>query len=182
MILQPSTLRLSPLAFLSDLAQRAGDLLRTTSTPYHLSTSCGGPPPPPPPTPAPCTCPSGLASIYTVNGFGALAGCSQCDASLDPGWPGTIYQSGAACLWWALDPGFDPFSVNGKTLDLSYTQLLLRTTVSPCRWELYIACTSTLNPTKTMWAGWKTTGSTPVGTYTFVSSDCGNTTATMTVS
>jgi len=38
-------------------------------------------------------------------------------------------------LWWALDPGFDPFSINGVSLDITYTQLLLRTNVTPCRWE-----------------------------------------------
>jgi hypothetical protein len=33
-----------------------------------------------------------------------------------------------------------------------------------------------------MWVGYKTTGDTPAGTYDFVSSECGNTQATMTVS
>jgi len=161
------------LAMLSHLAEKAGQLLRTTHLPYHLSDSCGGG--------APCSCPAGLANTYTVSGFGSLAGCPLCDASSDPAWPGTLYQTGTACLWWALDPGVDPFSINGVSLDITYTQLLLRTNVTPCRWELYIACGSVLNPTKTMWWGYKTTGSTPVGTYSFVGSDCGNTAATMTV-
>ena len=163
------------LAWFSHLAERAGNLLRTTGSPYHLSTGCGG-------SPAPCSCTGGLGNVYTVSGFAGLSGCSGCDASSDPVWDGKLYQTGTACLWWALDPGFDPFSINGVSLDITYTQLLLRTTVSPCRWELYIACGSLVNPTKTMWAGWKTTGSTPVGTYTFVSSDCGNTVGSLMVS
>jgi hypothetical protein len=169
-----------PLAVFVDLAEWMGNLLHTSTAPYHLSTSCGshgsgsgG---------APCVCPSGLAATYTVSGFGSLTGCPQCDASTDPPWPGTLYQSGTACLFWALDPTFDPYSINGDSLDIAYTQVLLRTTVTPCRWELYIACSSLLNPTKTMWLGYKTTGSTPAGTYSFVSSDCGNTTPTLTVS
>jgi hypothetical protein len=84
-------------------------------------------------------------------------------------------------VWWAIDSELDPFSINGVMLDITYTQVLLRTTVTPCRWELYIACGSFTNPTKIMWYGYKTTGATPVGTYSFVGSDCGNTAATMSV-
>ena len=177
MIVSPSRALFTPLAFLSHLVQTAGNLLRTTTIPYHLSNGC-----PSHSTPAPCTCPPGLSTTYTVSGFTSLSACSTCDPSTDPLWPGTLYLSGEACLWWALSPDFNPYSINSRSLDISYTQLLLNNTVSPCRWELYIACGSLLNPTKTLWAGYKTTGTTPVGTYTFVSSDCGNTTPTMTVS
>jgi hypothetical protein len=122
-----------------------------------------------------------LAGTYQVQGAGGLSGCPGCDASTDPAWDGTLYHIGAGCVWWAADPTFDPLSLNGVSLDITYTQVLLRTDVSPCRWELYIACGSATNPTKTMWAGYKTTGSTPAGTYAFVSSDCGNTTPTLTI-
>ena len=162
------------LAHLVNLYQRAGQLVRTLSAPYHLS-DCGGA--------APCECawPAGLGSIYTVSGFAGLAACPTCDAdSTDPPWDGSLHHVGAGCVWWAADASFDPLNINGVMLDITYTQVLLRTT-TPCRWELYIACGSAINPTQTMWAGYKTGGSTPAGTYSFVSSDCGNTTATMTV-
>jgi hypothetical protein len=171
------------LVFFSNLATKAGNLVRTVAEPFHLATGCGsgsggggGP--------APCACgwPSGLSNTYTVGGFGGLSACSECDSSGDPPWPGTLYHAGGGCVWWAIDPGFDSFSISGATLDITYTQVLLRTTVTPCRWELYIACTSLTHPTKTMWYGYKTTGSTPAGTYSFVGSDCGNATPTMTVS
>lgn len=169
--------RLAPLlAHFASLSQRAGHLVRTTAAPYHLS-GCGGG------GPAPCTClwPTGLSSTYTVSGFGSLATCSTCDSSSAAAWSGGLNHTGSGCIWWAADAHFDPLSINGKMLDITYTQLLLRTTVTPCRWELYIACTSLTNPTKTMWSGYKTTGATPVGTYSFVASDCGNSTPTMTV-
>ena len=164
----------SLLAHLVSLYQRAGQLVRTLSAPYHLS-DCGGA--------APCTCawPTGLSSTYTVSGFGGLSACAGCDSdTTDPPWDGSVHHVGAGCIWWAADASFDPLSINGVMLDITYTQVLLRTT-SPCRWELYIACGSAINPTKTMWAGYKTGGSTPAGIYSFVSSDCGNTTGTMTV-
>ena len=176
-IISPSRARLSVLAFFSHLVQTAGNLLRTSISPYHLSNGC-----PSGSTPAPCTCPSGLAGTYTVSGFNALAACTTCDLSSDPPWPGTLYLSGEACLWWALSPDFNPYNIAGRSLDISYTQLLLNNTVSPCRWELYIACGGLHVPTKTLWSGYKTTGPTPAGTYSFVSSDCGNTTPTITVS
>ena len=103
----------------------------------------------------------------------------MCDSSSDPAWDGTLYHIGGGCIWWAADPTFDSLSINGSLLDITYTTVLLNTTA--CRWELYIACASLSNPTQTMWYGYKTGGSTPVGTYNFVSSDCGNTTPTMTV-
>lgn len=164
-----------PLAVLLDLAQKAGNLLRTTMQPYHLTTGCANP--------APCTCtwPSGLNATYTVTGWSGLSACSGCDASTDPAWTGALNHIGSGCIWWAADTSFDPLSINGSMLDITYTQVLLRTT-TPCRWELYIACTSVVNPTKTMWSGYKTGGSTPAGTYALVASDCGNTTPTMTVS
>ena len=158
------------------LFQRAGNLLRTASAPHHLS-DCGG-------GGAPCSCGwpgGGLAAAYQVQSTGGLAGCPDCDSSADPAWDGTLHHIGAGCVWWAADDTFDPLSVNGVSLDITYTQVLLRTTVTPCRWELYIACGSATHPTRTMWAGFKTTGSTPAGTYAFVSSDCGDTTPTMTV-
>ena len=157
----------SLLALFLTLAQRAGNLLRTTTAPYHLATDCGGPP-------APCTCswPTGLASTYTVSGFGSVSACPSCDASSDPAWSGTLYHVGAGCVWWAADASFDPLSINGRKLDITYTQIVLRTT-DPCRWELYITCTGVADPTAVMWYGYKTTGTTPAGTYTFVGSDCG---------
>lgn len=165
------------LAHLVSLSQRAGHLVRTAAAPYHLSGcgSGGGP--------APCACswPTGLSSTYTVSGFGGLSACSTCDSSGAAAWSGQLNHTGSGCIWWAADAGFDPLSISGKMLDITYTQLLLRTTVTPCRWELYIACTSLVNPTKTMWSGYKTTSSTPAGTYSFVASDCGNSTPTMTV-
>ena len=176
MILYPPRI-ITPFDLFSHLVQSAGNLLRTPNLPYHLSDGC-----PSHTTPAPCSCPGSLATTYTVSGFGGLSPCPTCDASTDPQWPGTVYQTGRACLWWALSPTFDPYSINGVALDVSYTQILLNTAVSPCRWELYIACASTLFPTKTMWAGQKLTDPNPTGTYTLVSSDCGNTTPTMTVS
>jgi len=176
-ILHPSRI-LTFLEFFSHLTNRAGHLLRTLTTPFHLTNGCssgGG-------SPAPCTCPPSLASTCTVSGFGALTACPTCDPSSDTNWDGKLYQSGEACLWWALTPDFNPYNINGHSLDISYTQLLLNSTVSPCRWELYIACTSLTHPTQTMWSGHKTTGTTPIGLYTLTSSDCGNTTPTMTVS
>lgn len=162
------------LAHLVSLYQRAGQLVRTASSPHHLS-DCGSS------GDCPCSWPTGLSSTYTVSGFGGLAGCSGCDDdSSDPPWDGTLNHIGGGCVWWAADTAFDPRSINGFLLDIAYTQVLLRT-ASPCRWELYIACGSTVNPTKTMWAGYKLGGTTPAGTYTFMSSECGNTTATMTV-
>ena len=166
------------LAHFASLSQRTGHLVRTTAGPYHLSGcgSGGG-------GPAPCVCswPTGLSSTYTVSGFGGLSTCSTCDSSSAASWSGVMNHTGSGCIWWAADASFDPLSINGKMLDITYTQLLLRTTVTPCRWELYIACTSLVNPTKTMWSGYKTTGATPAGTYSFVASDCGNSTPTMTV-
>jgi len=165
----------APLAHLVNLAQRAGNLLRTTAQPYHLTTNCGGA--------APCTCawPTGLSTTYTVSGWGSLTTCPDCDSSTASSWPGTLYHIGSGCVWWAADASFDPWSINGSALDIAYTQILLRTSVTPCRWELYIACSSVAFPTQTMWYGYKTTGATPAGTYSFVGSDCGNTTAVMTV-
>jgi hypothetical protein len=167
---------------MANLAKKLGNLVRTVSSPFHLATGCGtgdggsGP--------APCICgwPTGLAATYTVSGFGALSVCWECDSSTDPPWDGTLYHAGGGCIWWAINPDFDPLSINGAILDVTYTQILLRTNVMPCRWELYIACTSLTNPTQTMWYGYKTTGSTPVGTYGFAGSDCGNSTPVMTVS
>src|SRR4051812_4367446 len=117
MILSPSRI-LTPLEYFSHLVQSAGHLLRTTTTPYHLSNGC-----PSHSTPAPCTCPSDLAETYTVSGFDSLTACGTCDASSDPPWPGTLYLSGEACLWWALSPDFNPYNINGRSLDISYTQL-----------------------------------------------------------
>jgi hypothetical protein len=131
---------------------------------------------------APCACawPAGLSATYTVSGFGSLGTCPDCDPdTTDPAWDGTLNHIGGGCVWWAADSSFDPLSINGAMLDITYTQVVLNTTA--CRWELYIACGSVINPTQTMWSGYKTTGSTPAGTYSFVSSDCGNTTPTMTV-
>jgi len=169
----------SLISFLINLVRNASNLLRTTSTPYHLSNSCpaGGD------GSAPCTCnyPTGLSSTYTVSGFGSASVCGTCDASSDPAWPGTLYHVGAGCAWWAVDSNFDPYSINGVSLDISYTQMRLNGTASPCRWELVISCGSVTNPPKTVWFGIKTTGATPAGTYTFVSSQCGSGPATMTV-
>jgi len=169
----------SLISFLINLVRNVSNLLRTSATPYHLSTTCnsggGG---------APCTCnyPTGFSATYTVSGFGSLSTCGTCDASTDPDWPGTMYHVGSGCSWWAIDSDFDPYSINGVSLDISYTQLRLNGAASPCRWELVISCGSIINPPKTVWFGVKTTGSTPVGTYTFVSSDCGSSQPTMTVS
>ena len=165
------------IAHLINLVGRGGNLLRTRAQPFHLASDCGGG------GAAPCSCtwPSGLAFAYTVSGWGGLAACRTCDASSDPAWSGALNHIGSGCVWWAADAMFDPTSVNGSMLDITYTQVLLRTTVTPCRWELYIACASTTHPTRTMWYGYKTTGTTPAGTYTFVGSDCGNTQPTMTV-
>jgi len=161
------------LAHLVSLYQRAGQLVRTASSPYHLS-NCG--------SPCECSWPDGLSATYTVSGFGELSACSECDAdTADPPWDGTLNHIGGGCVWWAADAEFDPLSINGVMLDITYTQVLLRTS-SPCRWELHIACGSAINPTQTMWAGYKSGGDTPAGTYLFMSSDCGNTTGTMTVS
>jgi hypothetical protein len=175
------TLPYSPLsaaiAFLVNLVRNASHLLRISGTPYHLSITCdsgGG-------SPCECTYPTGLSATYTVSGFGALSTCSGCDASTDPPWPGTMYNVGSGCIWWALDDDFDPFSINGHSLEISFTQLRLNGVASPCRWELVISCGSLVNPSKILWLGYKTTGLTPVGTYTFSSSECGNTTPTMTV-
>jgi hypothetical protein len=164
----------SLLAYFLDLATAAGNILRTVTAPFHFS-QCAG---------APCTCtwPGGLSATYTVSGWGALATCSECDASSDLGWTGALHHIGSGCVWWAADASFDPLSINSSMLDITYTQVLLRTTTTPCRWEMYIACGSLTNPTKTMWYGYKTGGSTPAGTYALVGSDCGNTTPTMTVS
>ena len=163
--------------FLSTLASRAGHLLRTISSPFHLTNGCGST------GPCSCTWPDGLSATYTVSGLGSLSPCPSCDASTDPPWDGVFHHTGAGCIWWAADAAFDPRSINGDMLDITYTQILLRTTTTPCRWEMYIACTSVINPTATMWSGYKTwaPGSTPAGTYSLVSSDCGNTTPTLTV-
>lgn len=165
-------------AFLTNLASKAGHLVRTTSAPYNLATGCGDDDGP---APSGCTWPTGLAATYTVTGWSGLAACPLCDASSAPAWPGTVYHVGAGCVWWAIDTDYDPFSINGVSLDIAYTQILLRTSVTPARWELYIACSSTTHPTQTMWYGYKTTGSTPAGAYTLVGSDCSNTRPTMTV-
>jgi hypothetical protein len=119
---------------------------------------------------------------YTVAGFGGLAVCGTCDASADPAWTGVFNHIGGGCVWWAADAFFDPLSINGVSLDITYTQILLNTTSTPCRWEMYIACGSAINPTQKLWYGYKTGGSSPAGTYSFVGSDCGNTgPATLTV-
>jgi hypothetical protein len=175
----------SPIAFivsfLINLVRNTTNLLRTASTPYHLANSCpsggggGGS------TPCTCNYPTGFSSTYTVGGFGSASACGTCDASTDPAWPGTMYHVGSGCTWWAIDSNFDPYNINGVSLDISYTQLRLNGTASPCRWELVISCGSIINPPKTVWFGVKTTGSTPVGTYTFVSSQCGTGPSTMTV-
>ena len=163
------------LAHFASLYQRAGALVRTGSSPHHLS-DCS------PSAPCECSWPDALSATYTVSGFGSLSACPECDAdATDPPWDGKLNHVGAGCVWWAADSSFDPLSINGAMLDITYTQVLLRTT-SPCRWELYIACGSAINPTQTMWAGYKNGGSTPAGTYTFMSSDCGNTVGTMGVS
>jgi hypothetical protein len=171
-----SSLIRGALAHLVSLYQRAGNLVRTAASPFHLSDCGGG-------GPAPCVCtfPTGLSATYQVQGATGLSACPDCDPSTDPAWDGTLYNFGTGCVWWAADPAFDPLSLNGVSVDIAYTQILLRTTVTPCRWELYVACGSATNPTRTMWAGYKTTGSTPAGTYAFVRSDCGDTTPTMTV-
>jgi hypothetical protein len=171
--MRPSRLR-RLLAHLTDLATLGGQIVRTLSAPFHFSHCASS---------APCSCnwPTGLLATYTVSGWGGLATCSQCDSSSDPAWSGTLNHVGSGCIWWAANATFDSLSINGSLLDITYTQVLLRTTTTPCRWELYIACASLTNPTQTMWAGYKIGGSTPVGTYSFVSSDCGNTTATMTI-
>lgn len=152
----------------------SGHLLRAAAG--HLINACagggGG-------TPAPCYCAGGLANTYTVSGFGTLAGCGTCASSSDPAWGGTLYYVGTGCGWWAGDPNFDPLSINGAQLHLIYTQIVLNTTA--CRWELYIACSASGLPPAVMWAGYKTTGNTPAGTYAFASSDCGNAQPTMTV-
>jgi hypothetical protein len=125
-----------------------------------------------------CTCPSPPPATVTVSGVAGIAGgCScplPCDSdSTDPNWDGTLYNAnGVDCVWWAADTNFDPLSLNGLMLDIAYTQLLLRTSVTPCRWELYIACGSNTNPTCTMWYGYKYGGG-YAGTYGFVGSDCG---------
>jgi hypothetical protein len=167
------------ISWLINLVRNTSNLLRTSSTPYHLATSC----PPDNGGDAPCVCtyPTGLSSTYTVSGFGSLVPCGGCDSSSDPPWPGTMYHVTTGCIWWATDATFDPFSINGHILDISYTQLRLNGTASPCRWELAICCGSVLFPTKIMWVGYKTAGTTPVGIYDFASSDCGNTTPTMSV-
>lgn len=128
-----------------------------------------------------CSCTPNSPPTVTVHGWESLAACDTCDADgTDPGWDGTLYWPGAACAWWAADPFFDPLSINGYMMDITYTQIDFNPTT--CTWSLYIACTSLSNPTKTMWHGTKVGGSTPVGTYNFVDSECGNTgPATMTV-
>ena len=151
----------------------SGHLLRSAAG--HLINTCGGGG-----SPAPCVCPPGLASTYTVSGFGGLAGCDGCDSSTDGEWSGALYHVGTGCAWWAADDNFDPLSINGTKLHITYTQLILSTTA--CRWELYIACSAPALPPVKMWVGYKTTGNTPAGTYSLASSDCGNTQATMTVS
>lgn len=151
----------------------SGHLLRSAAG--HLINACasGGPP-------APCVCPSGLASTYTVSGFAGLSGCDGCDSSSDAEWSGALFRVGTGCAWWAADDSFDPLSLSGTKLHITYTQLILSTTA--CRWELYIACSAPSLPPAKMWVGYKTVGTTPAGVYSFASSDCGNTQPTMTVS
>jgi len=151
----------------------SGHLLHSAAG--HLINACGSGG-----GPAPCFCPSGLASTYTVAGFGGLAGCNGCDSSTDGAWTGGLNRVGTGCTWWAADDNFDPLSINGTKLHITYTQVTLN--VTACRWELYISCSASGLPPVDMWVGYKTTGNTPAGTYNFVSSDCGNTQGTMTVS
>jgi len=140
----------------------------------HLINTCA--------TPS-CVCPSGgVNNTYTVSGWSGLTACGTCDSSADTTWDGTLNRVNTTCVWWAADPHFDPLSISGVSLDITYTQIVLNT--SPCRWELYIACSSAIHPTKVMWWGTKSYASgNPAGTYAFAGSDCGNTgPATMTVS
>lgn len=166
----------APLIFALSLWWSAGKLIwKAGKLVWCASCPCGG-------SPAPCSCawPTGLSATYTVSGWGALSACPTCDAdATDPAWTGTLSHIGSGCTWWAADTMFNPLSINGVLLDITYTAIVLNTTA--CRWELYIACASLTNPTKKMWYGYKTTGSTPAGTYNFAGSDCGNTTPTMTV-
>ena len=125
---------------------------------------------------APCSCawPAGLSATYTVAGTGSIGTCPLCDSdTTDPAWDGSFHHVGGGCVWWAADASFDPLSINGAMLDITYTQIVLN--AAACRWEMYIACGSVINPTQTMWWGTKTTGSTPAGNFSFQGSDCGNT-------
>jgi hypothetical protein len=151
----------------------SGRLLRSAGG--HLIHACSSS------GPAPCSCPGGLANTYTVSGFGGLHACGSCDPSTDPPWSGALYRvDSTSCIWWAADASFDPLSIDSHRLNITYTQIVLNTVA--CRWELYISCSSLTAPPADMWVGYKTTGSTPAGTYVFDHSDCGNSAGTMTVS
>jgi hypothetical protein len=160
-----------PAWFANHLKHGADGHLLRRGTSGHLINTCA----------AACLCPpTGVSTAYTVSGFGGLSPCGTCDPGTDPPWNGTLNRVNTTCVWWAADPGFDPLTINGVELDITYTQIALNT--SPCRWELYIACYSATHPTAIMWWGTKTyAGGNPAGTYAIAGSDCGNTTTSMTV-
>lgn len=116
-----------------------------------------------------------LASAYTIQGVGALAGCATCLTSDATAWDGVVEQMGDDCQWnlnalvsiagrlpsYALGVG------GGCPEDESVNGVGIWFNAEACRWELAITCrTTTTYPV--IWAGVKAVETGPAGVYTRV--------------
>lgn len=144
---------------------RGGKLLAANGKLTRVDSCCCGEQPPPP---APDECPDGLADCYYTDPS-TFTGCANCLAppnarcADDPGpWDGTMTASGA-CQWYMLACAtIDGKSSGGNTPPSNVLEL------SGGKWLLHVYCVydSPLPYQIPIWEGEKTTGLTPVGTYT----------------
>jgi len=126
----------------------------------HLVDDCGE---------VPSSCPEGLADSYAIADLTGLTHCSECTYTCDSyeNWDGTLTKqpAGEPCEWWAQNAnGYGNGSGECLHIDgvkLVGTAVYLQTIGSSAWWELYIHC----YVDSIVWGGWKSTGSTPVGTY-----------------
>jgi len=113
---------------------------------------------------APCTCPAGLAAGYRLVGYtdGDLVACDSCDDDLSMTvWDGSFPTLISGCNWQEQSNR----RINGKQAVAGADQTLkLDVEGDPvCKWIIVIYCSY---PATEIWAGEKTTGLSPEGTYT----------------
>jgi hypothetical protein len=124
----------------------------------------------------PAACDAGWPSCYRLAGYSDhdLTACGGCEVSAESAWDGTFADYGTAgcpdiAAWFVTGL---PLSVDGCIL---YYISFIQFSGPAGYYVLTVVCYDATNDlTYPVWLGYKYDGASPAGTYTFDSSDCGN--------